>query len=153
MKLNIVLIAPEIPQNTGNIGRLCVNMGMRLHLIEPLGFSIEDKMLRRAGLDYWKDLDPQIYPDWETFMEKECPENFIFMSTKTEQCFYDYRFKGDEYLVFGNEGHGLPVDFYERYKEQLYTLPMPGHGNRSLNIANAVAVGAYEAYRQLEIDR
>ena len=146
--MNIVLFAPEIPQNTGSIGRLCVNLNYRLHLIEPLGFSLEEKMLRRAGLDYWPYLDLSIHKNWQDFMSRETPDTLLFSSTKTDRSIYSIEFTADDYIVFGNESSGLPPDFYEIYKEQLFTIPMPGEHARSLNLANSVAIVAYESLRQ-----
>ena len=146
---NIVLVAPEIPQNTGNIGRLCVSTGSRLHLIEPLGFSLDQSQLRRAGLDYWPHLRVSLYPDWEDFLRKGPKGRMIFLSTHGENCVYDYSFKPGDTLVFGNESKGLPMDFYSKYKDRLYRLPMPGQHCRSLNLANTVAAVLYEALRQV----
>ena len=147
--MNIVLLAPEIPQNTGSIGRLCVNLNYKLHLIKPLGFSLEEKMLRRAGLDYWEFLDLRIHESWEDFIANEQPNQFAFASTKTTQCIYDLNFKACEYIIFGSESSGLPPDFYEKHKDGLFQIPMPGEHARSLNLANSVAIVAYEAYRQI----
>lgn len=146
---NIVLVAPEIPQNTGTIGRLCVCTDARLHLIKPLGFSLDEAHLRRAGLDYWPFLDWALYENWDEFLEKNHPDSLVFCSTKTERSLYSHKFERGQYLVFGNEGHGLPPPFYERYKEQLFTLPMPGEHSRSHNLANSVAIALYEALRQV----
>ncbi|MFA6817245.1 MAG: tRNA (cytidine(34)-2'-O)-methyltransferase [Lentisphaeria bacterium] len=145
---NIVLIAPEIPQNTGTIGRLCVCTNSRLHLIKPLGFLLDEKHLRRAGMDYWKYLDLTIYEDWTEFIEKNHPEGMIFCSTKTPQSLYDIKIPEGAWLIFGNEGHGLPPNFYQKYKEQLFTIPMPGEHARSHNLANSVAIALYEGLRQ-----
>ena len=145
---NIVLVNPEIPQNTGNIGRLCVSTGCALHLIKPLGFSLEDSYLKRAGLDYWKHLDLQVYESWEFFMKKNFGAVLFFFSTKTERCFWDCPCGPSSFFVFGNESSGFPPDFYQRYEESLYTIPMPGDFHRSLNIANAVSVVVYEGIRK-----
>ena len=147
---HIVLVAPEIPQNTGTIGRLCVCTGARLHLIEPLGFQIDDTHLRRAGLDYWPFLDWKLHPDWESFLASEQPEHLVFLSSKTKQSYFDYHVHEDEYLVFGNEQHGLPPEFYQRYASQLRTLPMPGEHARCHNLANSAAIALYEALRQTD---
>ncbi len=149
MSLNIVLVAPEIPQNTGAIGRLCVNLEARLHLIKPLAFSLEESKVKRAGLDYWRLVQLVVHEDWEAFLETEAPEQMTFLSTKGEQSLYDVSFEDGHYLVFGNETSGLPDTFYSMYKGSLFQIPMPGQHYRSLNLANAVAVAAYEAYRQL----
>ncbi|MBR7130895.1 MAG: tRNA (cytidine(34)-2'-O)-methyltransferase [Lentisphaeria bacterium] len=145
---NIVLFQPEIPQNTGTIGRLAVSTNCRLHLIEPLGFSLDDKYLKRAGLDYWHHLSPSLYPDWETFLEKESPQRMFFISTHGEKSFFDAEYQIGDYLVFGRESAGLPEEFYECYREQMWQIPMPGDFSRSLNLANAVSITLYEAMRQ-----
>ncbi len=151
MDFDIVLIAPEIPQNTGAIGRLCVCLGVRLHLIKPLGFSLADSYLKRAGLDYWKNLDVEVHENWEEFVEKNqpAPEQLFFSSTRGERSYLDHGFHPGSFLIFGNETHGLPAAFYQLHKHQLYHIPMPGEFARSHNLANAVAIIAYEAYRQL----
>jgi tRNA (cytidine/uridine-2'-O-)-methyltransferase len=149
MAINIVLIAPEIPQNTGGIGRLCVCLDARLHLIKPLGFSLDDSYVRRAGMDYWQYVQLNVHETWGDFLAAEEPEKLCFSSTKTTRCYLDYAFPESPYIVFGSESSGLPPDFYERYADDLYTIPMPGQHMRSLNLSNAVAVMAYEAYRQL----
>ena len=147
---NIVLVAPEIPQNTGSIGRLCVCTECRLHLIKPLGFLLDEAHLRRAGMDYWQYLDLTVYENWNDFLEKNNnPERMFFCSTKTTQLLYSRRFQEGDWFVFGNEGHGLPPEFYERYKEKLWTLPMPGEHSRSLNLANSVSIVVYEGLRQI----
>lgn len=149
--LNIVLVAPEIPQNTGNIGRLCVNTNCQLHLIEPLGFSLAESRLRRAGLDYWPNLQVKTHPDWKTFLNRENPEtgSLFFCSTRGSKSIYDIPFQPGSTLVFGNESSGLPPDFYVRYADLLFYLPMPGKHARSLNLANAVCVAVYEGMRQI----
>jgi tRNA (cytidine/uridine-2'-O-)-methyltransferase len=145
---NIVLFQPEIPQNTGTIGRLAVSTNCRLHLIEPLGFSLEDKYLKRAGLDYWQHLAPQIYPDWEAFLVAEAPQRMFFISTHGEKNFFDAEYQPGDYLVFGRESAGLPDEFYERYRDDMWRIPMPGTFSRSLNLANAASIVLYEAMRQ-----
>ncbi|MCQ2402443.1 MAG: tRNA (cytidine(34)-2'-O)-methyltransferase [Lentisphaeria bacterium] len=145
---HIVLYAPEIPQNTGTIGRLCVCTGAVLHLIEPLGFTIDDAHLRRAGLDYWPYLDWHRWKDWESFLEGMKPPRLVFLSSKTKRNFFDLQTQEGEFLVFGNEQHGLPPEFYTKYSDSLYTLPMPGEHARCHNLANAAAITLYEALRQ-----
>ena len=145
---NIVLFQPEIPQNTGTIGRLAVSTNCRLHLIEPLGFSLEDKYLKRAGLDYWQHLNPVIHPNWENFLRSETPERMFFISTHGEKNFFDAEFKIGDYLVFGRESAGLPPEFYDNYRKDMWQIPMPGDFSRSLNLANAVSITLYEAMRQ-----
>jgi len=147
---NIVLIHPEIPQNTGNIGRLCVSTGSHLHLIKPLGFSLDDRYIRRAGLDYWKYLDLSVYENWDEFLEKNNTEHLYFFSTKTEKSIWDCPMRPGDFLVFGNEGSGLPETFYVEYQEQLFTIPMPGKFSRSLNLANSAAIVLYEGIRKTE---
>ncbi|MEM7261321.1 MAG: tRNA (cytidine(34)-2'-O)-methyltransferase [Planctomycetota bacterium] len=146
--MNVVLVAPEIPQNTGSIGRLCVNLGCRLHLVEPLGFSLEEKMLRRAGLDYWPHLDLTVHSSWASFLEKEEPEQLFLATTKTDRCTYDHEFTRDEYIVFGSESKGLASEILEAYPDHLYSLPMPGAFHRSINLQSAVTAVLFEALRQ-----
>ena len=148
---NIVLVAPEIPQNTGTIGRLAVATDATLHLIEPLGFSLEDKYVKRAGMDYWQYLDLHIYNNGEEFLEKNTPQRLFFFSTKGEKCYWNTSYKEHDYLVFGRESAGLPPEFYSRYADDLRTIPMPGKFNRSLNLANSVSIVLYEAMRQQEV--
>ena len=145
---NIVLFQPEIPQNTGTIGRLAVSNDCRLHLIEPLGFSLEDKYLKRAGLDYWQHLNPTIHRSWEAFLEAEKPERMFFISTHGEKNFFDAEYKLGDYLIFGRESSGLPPEFYEKYMDDMWLIPMTGKFSRSLNLANAVSITLYEAMRQ-----
>ena len=145
---NIVLFQPEIPQNTGTIGRLAVSTNCRLHLIEPLGFSLDDKYLKRAGLDYWQHLSPSIHPDWESFLKAEKPQRMFFISTHGEKNFFDAEYQIGDYLVFGRESAGLPPEFYESYRNDMWQIPMPGDFSRSLNLANAVSITLYEAMRQ-----
>ena len=145
---NIVLFQPEIPQNTGTIGRLAVSTNCRLHLIEPLGFSLEDKYLKRAGLDYWQHLNPSIHADWESFLAAEKPQRMFFISTHGEKNFFDAGYELGDYLIFGRESAGLPKEFYEKYMDDMWQIPMPGEFSRSLNLANAVSITLYEAMRQ-----
>jgi len=146
--LNVVLIEPQIPHNSGAIGRLCVGLGAALHLIRPLGFVIDNRAIRRAGLDYWDHLDVTLHDDWDAFLAACVPSRLFFASTRGQRDLYDCQFVPGDYLVFGNEGGGLPPDFYGRYTEQLFRIPMPGEHARSINLANAAAVVLYEAYRQ-----
>lgn len=147
---NIVLMAPEIPQNTGTIGRLCVCTDAALHLIKPLGYSLDEAHLRRAGMDYWQYLNLTVYENWEEFLEKNGThfERMFFCSTKTERSIYDCALQPGDWLIFGNEGHGLPPHFYTQYKDKLWTIPMPGLHARSHNLANSVAIALYEGLRQ-----
>lgn len=147
--LHIVLVKPEIPHNTGAIGRVCVGLDCPLHLIRPLGFHLSAPYLQRAGLDYWEHLQLTLHDSWEAFMETVCPPRLFFLSTRGERSLFDCEFRTGDALVFGNEGRGLPPDFYTRYKDWLFKIPMPGEHARSINLANAAAIAAYEAYRQL----
>ncbi len=146
---SIVLVRPEIPHNTGAIGRLCVGLGVPLHLIRPLGFRLDEKAIARAGLDYWPHLDVTIHDTWDDYLASVRPKRLFFLSTKGEKTLYDCAFEEGDVLVFGNESLGLPKDFYARYREQLFKIPMPGEHARSINLANAASIAAYECYRQL----
>ncbi len=148
LPFNIVLFEPEIPQNTGTIGRLAVSTDSKLHLIEPLGFSLEDKYLKRAGLDYWQHLALSRYANWQEFLGKNMPERMFFISTHGEKSFFDAEFRPGDFLVFGKESAGLPANFYEQYRDDMLLIPMPGKFSRSLNLANAVSIVLYEALRQ-----
>jgi tRNA (cytidine/uridine-2'-O-)-methyltransferase len=148
--LHIVLVRPEIPHNTGAIGRLCVGLDCALHLIRPLGFHISDTYVQRAGLDYWEFLRLTVHDSWEDFLSAVQPQRLSFLSTRGQKSLYACTFQPNDALVFGNEGKGLPADFYTRYSEHLFKIPMPGEHARSINLANAVSITAYEAYRQLQ---
>lgn len=145
--LNIVLHEPEMPANTGNIGRTCVACGARLHLIEPLGFSISDKMLKRAGLDYWPRLDVTVYSDWEDFLEKNRNAKIYMATTKSKQKYTDVRYEEDAYIMFGKETAGIPEEILLDYRSTCVRIPMMPE-ERSLNLSNAVAIVVYEALRQ-----
>ena len=147
--MNIVLLEPEMPANTGNIGRTCVCTGTRLHLIEPLGFLINDKMLRRAGLDYWKDLDVQVYPSFEVFLERnpDCKGRLFMATTKSYRCYADVSYPDGSYLMFGKESAGIPEEILTRYEDCCVRIPM-ANDRRSLNLANSAAIVLYEALRQ-----
>ena len=151
LNLDIVLMQPEIPHNTGAIGRLCVGLGARLHLVRPLGFHLDDKSIKRAGLDYWEWLDVSVHDNWERFLEARKPERVFFLSTHGEKSLYEIPFQVGDALVFGSESAGLPPSFYERYRDRLFRIPMPGEHARSINLANAVSIAAYEAYRQISM--
>lgn len=148
--LHIVLVKPEIPHNTGAIGRLCVGLECHLHLVRPLGFKLTDQHLQRAGLDYWSHLQLSVHESWQHFLAAVKPPQLHFLSTRGKRALYECDFKPGAALVFGNESSGLPANFYELYAEHLFTIPMPGTHARSLNLANAVAVAAYEFYRQVQ---
>lgn len=145
--LNIVLHEPEIPANTGNIGRTCVATGTRLHLIEPLGFHLTEKNLRRAGMDYWKDLDVTTYINWEDFLEKNPGAKIYMATTKAHQTYADIRYEDDCYIMFGKESAGIPEEILVDYEDACIRIPMQGD-IRSLNLSNSVAIILYEALRQ-----
>ena len=151
--MNIVLVAPLIPQNTGAIGRLCVCTDSALHLIEPLGFEIDEKHIRRAGMDYWKHLDITIHKTWQDFIDSQKPSKMFFLSTKGKKSLYDCQFKEDDYLVFGNESSGLTPELYKDFEDQLFIIPMPGEHNRSHNLANSVSIALYEGLRQTQFSK
>ncbi|MEP5254815.1 MAG: tRNA (cytidine(34)-2'-O)-methyltransferase [Winogradskyella arenosi] len=149
MALNIVLIEPEIPNNTGNIGRLALASGSRLHLVKPFGFEIDDKRLKRAGLDYWQHLDVIYYENIEDFFIKNNVEDMVFLSSHGTTAHWDISFKDNMYLVFGKESVGLPKSLIEQYKAQLFKIPLFSTDIRSLNLANSVGIVVYEGLRQL----
>lgn len=145
---HIVLVEPEIPPNTGNIGRLCLGAGACLHLVKPLGFSLEDKFLRRAGLDYWEHLQVRLWDSFEALRAAQPPETrFFFFTTKTSRPYWQQRFGEGDFLVFGRETRGLPEPLLEHNPDRLLTIPMQGP-IRSLNLATAVGIVLYEAVRQ-----
>lgn len=147
MSLNIVLVEPEIPQNTGNIARTCAATGSKLHIVKPLGFEISDKHLKRAGLDYWYLLDITYYENIGEFFEKNSGGSFYFSTTKAPRPYTDAKFKDGDYLVFGKETKGLPEPLLEKNLERCIRIPMISDA-RSLNLSNSVAVIVYEALRQ-----
>ncbi len=146
-RMNIVLLEPEIPQNTGNIARTCAATGSKLHLIKPLGFDIGEKAVKRAGLDYWDKLDLVVYENWQDFVDRNPNANCWFASTKAPQCYADVRYGEDDYLVFGKETHGLPEPLLASNYAHAVRIPMRAT-LRSLNLSNSVAVVLYEALRQ-----
>ena len=145
--LNIVLHEPEIPANTGNIGRTCVATGTRLHLIEPLGFSLSEKALKRAGMDYWKDLDVTTYLDYEDFLERNPGAKIYYATTKAPQTYADVKYEDDCFIMFGKESAGIPEEILRDNQETCVRIPMLGE-TRSLNLSNSVAIILYEAFRQ-----
>ena len=144
--INIVLVEPEIPQNAGNIARPCAATGARLHLVGPMGFTIDDKKLKRAGLDYWHFLDITYYQNIDEFFEKNCGE-FFFFTTKARHVYSDIEYPDGAYLFFGKETKGLPEELLLKYPESCVRLPMINNA-RSLNLSNTVAVATYEVLRQ-----
>ena len=147
--INIVLHEPEIPQNTGNIGRTCVAAGMRLHLIKPLGFSLDEKQLKRAGLDYWPDLDVTVYEDYADFLAKNEGAKIYYATTKGHLVYTQAQYEPDCYIMFGKESAGIPEEILREHEDSCVRIPMIGE-TRSLNLSNAVAIVAYEALRQLD---
>ena len=145
--MNIVLLEPEIPQNTGNIGRTCCATGTKLHLIEPLGFVLNEKNLKRAGMDYWKDLDVETYDCFEDFLKKNPNAKLWMATTKAKHCYTDVEFGEDDYIMFGKESAGIPEEILVKHPETSIRIPMMNN-IRSLNLANSVAIVLFEALRQ-----
>ncbi|NLL76156.1 MAG: tRNA (uridine(34)/cytosine(34)/5-carboxymethylaminomethyluridine(34)-2'-O)-methyltransferase TrmL [Clostridiales bacterium] len=145
--MNIVLHQPEIPANTGNIGRTCVATGATLHLIEPLGFKLNEKEIKRAGMDYWEHLDVRRYMNFQEFIEKNPNARIWMATTKAKHVYTDVRFEDNDYIMFGKESAGIPEEILVDYKETCIRIPMLDN-IRSLNLANSVAVVLYEALRQ-----
>jgi tRNA (cytidine/uridine-2'-O-)-methyltransferase len=145
--INIVLIEPEIPPNTGNIGRLCIATQSLLHLVKPLGFSLNDRQLKRAGLDYWDEVNMRLWNSFDELQRAQSPNTrYFFLTTKTKRAYYDVAFRPDDFLVFGRETKGLPESLLAANVDHCITIPM--HGTRSLNLATAVAIVLFEAIRQ-----
>lgn len=149
--LNIVLHEPEMPANTGNIGRTCVAAGARLHLIEPLGFSINDKMVKRAGLDYWDKLDVTVYDDFNDFCERNPGAKIYMATTKAHKTYTEVSYEPDCYIMFGKESAGIPEGILVDHEDTCVRIPMIGD-IRSLNLSNSVAIVLYEALRQNNFD-
>ncbi|MCH2228449.1 MAG: tRNA (cytidine(34)-2'-O)-methyltransferase [Candidatus Caenarcaniphilales bacterium] len=156
---NIVLYNPEIPQNSGNIARMCVANDLKLHFIKPLGFEIDDKYLKRSAMDYWQDLDYSVHENWEAFLKSEqfishnaCENksgnSLYILSSKVSKSFWDVSYKTGDYLVFGSESSGVPKVFNEMYGENFLTVPMSSGKARCLNLASTAQTVYYEAYRQ-----
>ncbi len=146
-QLNLVLVEPQIPQNTGNIARTCAVTGARLHLVHPLGFVIEDKKLKRAGLDYWDKLDITHYDNLEDFFQRNPDGNFFFFTTKGKKVHSEAAYPNNAFLIFGREDAGLPEDLLRRHTDSCVRIPMRPT-LRSLNLSNSVAIAAYEVLRQ-----
>ena len=151
-ELNIVLVEPEIPQNTGNTARTCAATGARLHIVEPMGFKIDDKKLKRAGLDYWYLLDITYYSNLEDFFEKNKDGNFYFFSTKAQNRYSDISYPDKSYLFFGKETAGLPEELLKANPDRCVRIPMISDA-RSLNLSNSVAIGVYEVLRQWDFPK
>lgn len=152
MMLHVVLFQPQIPQNTGNIGRSCAITGMRLHLVYPIGFAIQDKHLRRSGMDYWNDLDVHHHENWEAFEKSpHRPERLLLFTTKAEKTYWDVDYKDGDGLLFGNEGFGAPDWLHDKVgEENRVTIPQYNETLRSLNLSTAAGIAVYEVMRQLK---
>ena len=150
-KLNIVLHEPEIPANTGNIGRTCVATGTRLHLIEPLGFSLSEKHLKRAGMDYWSQLEVERYVNYEDFLQRNPGAKIYMATTKAKKIYSEASYEPDCYIMFGKESAGIPEEILVEHPEECVRIPMIGE-TRSLNLSNSVAIVLYEALRQNQFD-
>ncbi len=144
---NVVLVEPEIPPNTGNIGRLCLATRSTLRLVKPLGFSLDDRQLRRAGLDYWDEVDVRLWDSFDALRRaQQSKARYFFLTTKSKRPYYEVKFQPEDFLVFGRETKGLPKDLLAANMDNCITIPM--HGTRSLNLATAVAIVLFEAVRQ-----
>jgi tRNA (cytidine/uridine-2'-O-)-methyltransferase len=150
MALGIALIEPKIPPNTGNIARLCAATNSTLHLIEPLGFSLDDDQLRRAGLDYWSDVDLWVHPNWRAFRDAVARDRCLYFSSHGPHTYLDAPYAPNSVLVFGSESDGMPDRILEKHPERVFRIPM-GPAVRSLNLATAVAIVGYEAIRRLGV--
>ena len=149
--MNIVLHEPEIPANTGIIGRTCVATGTSLHLIKPLGFDISDKAVRRAGMDYWKELDLHVYENFEEFVEKNPGARIYMATTKARKAYTEVEYKGNDFIMFGKESAGIPEEILVKYEDTSVRIPMIGE-IRSLNLSNSVSIILYEALRQQDFE-
>jgi tRNA (cytidine/uridine-2'-O-)-methyltransferase len=147
--MHVVLYQPEIPPNTGSVARLCAATLTTLHLIEPLGFKIDDKHLKRAGLDYWEFVDLRIHSSWEHFIERNLGRRLLYFSKKASRAYTQACYAEDDFLIFGPETRGLPEAWLAHNQESAYRIPMMGTGVRSLNLSNAVSIVLYEGLRQL----
>lgn len=146
-KINIVLLEPEIPQNTGNIARTCAATGSALHLIEPMGFTVTDAKLKRAGLDYWNKLDITYYKNIDDFYEKTAGGSYFYFSTKAPRCYTDIEYPDECYLIFGKESRGIPEEILKKNLDKCVRIPML-ENLRSLNLSNSAAIAVYEVLRQ-----
>jgi len=147
--MQVVLFEPEIPPNTGSVPRLCAATLTPLHLIEPLGFKIDDKHLKRAGLDYWEFVELHVHKSWDDFLTTAAPKNLLFFSKRAAKSYTSTRYDENDFLVFGPETRGLPPRLLETNQNRFFRIPMMGIGVRSLNLSNAVSIVLYEALRQL----
>ncbi|SKA93471.1 tRNA (cytidine/uridine-2'-O-)-methyltransferase [Caloramator quimbayensis] len=149
MNLNIVLYQPEIPQNTGNIGRTCVLTNSKLHLIKPLGFTIDDKQLKRAGLDYWPKLQVVYYENFEEFFDKNKNNRIFLSTTKAEKIYSEVKYEQGDFIMFGRESSGIPQYIRDLLKDTMIRVPMIEDSERSLNLSNTVSIVVYEALKQM----
>ena len=149
--IHIVLVEPEIPQNTGNIARTCAATGSELHLVKPLGYSLEDKYLKRAGLDYWSKLDVTVYESYEDFLKRNPGAKIYYATTKGPQTYVDVQYEEDCFIMFGKESAGIPEEILVNHPDTCVRIPMIGE-TRSLNLSNSVAIVLYEALRQNNFD-
>jgi tRNA (cytidine/uridine-2'-O-)-methyltransferase len=149
MSMHVVLVEPEIPPNTGSVARLCAATLTPLHLIEPLGFKIDDKHLKRAGLDYWEFVNLHVHKSWNDFIETATPKQLWYFSKRATKSYTATRYDHDDFLIFGPETRGLPQEILEANSDRALRIPMMGSGVRSLNLSNAVSIVLYEALRQL----
>ncbi|HME89340.1 MAG TPA: tRNA (cytidine(34)-2'-O)-methyltransferase [Chthoniobacterales bacterium] len=148
---NVVLVEPEIPPNTGNVGRLCLATKSTLHLVKPLAFSLEDRQLKRAGLDYWEDVDLKVWDSLAALMKSTSAARHFFVTTKTERAYWDLEFRPGDFLVFGRETKGLPESLLRAHPSDCITIPIAG--TRSLNLATAVGIVLFEAIRQQHLGK
>jgi len=149
--LHVVLVEPEIPPNTGSTARLCAANALRLHLVGPLGFTIDDKHLKRAGLDYWPSVDARLYPSWSDFDAACSPMRRLYYSARVERSYLEVRHRPGDWLVFGGESSGFPPAILEANRSSTFAIPMRATNVRSLNLSNAVSIVVYEALRQLAV--
>ena len=147
--LRVVLVEPQIPPNTGNVARLCAATGTRLHLVEPMGFPIDDAKLKRAGLDYWDSVVMSVHPSFDDFLRSAAPPRFFLFTTRASRSYLSVKYQPGDTLVFGSETHGLPDSLLEQYPDQVVGIPIRTDHVRSLNLSSAVAVAVYEALRQI----
>jgi tRNA (cytidine/uridine-2'-O-)-methyltransferase len=148
---NVALVEPEIPPNTGNVGRLCLATKSTLHLVKPLGFSLDDRQLKRAGLDYWGDVDLRVWDSLDELMRSSADARCFLVTTKTKRAYWDVKFRPGDFLIFGRETKGLPEELLAGKAKDCITIPM--EGTRSLNLATAVGIVLYEAIRQQHLGR
>ncbi len=146
--LNVVLVHPEIPPNTGNVGRLCLAVGARLHLIKPLGFRIDDRSLKRAGLDYWKKVDLVVWDDLEQYISSVLAEKIVLTSSKRGELYHRIEYSRDDHILFGPETSGLPPELFQRFPNRVAKIPIQLDKVRSLNLATAAGIMVYEALKQ-----